>query len=436
MLALLVLAAVPVSADEPDHAAAARYWPHWRGPLMTGAAPLAHPPLTWSETENIRWKVDLPGSGHSTPVIWGDRVFVTAAVPVGPSLPPKYSDAPGAHDNLPVTHRYEFVALALSRTDGRILWQQTLNEALPHEGGHYTGSMASASPVCDNAHVFAWFGSFGLFALDHDGNLQWHADLGRLHSKHGHGEGSSPVLWGDTLIINCDHEEGSFLAAFNKSTGEQKWKVPRDETTSWSSPIVVEQDGTPQVVVAATNRIRGYDLATGEELWACGGLSSNVCASPVAGGGLVFAGSNYDTRNLLAIRLAGARGDITGTDHVVWSRAEQTPYVPSLLLYDDSLYFLRIYQGILSRVSPGTGEDQVPTMRLGGLRNIYSSPVAAAGRAYITDRNGLTMVLSHTNPPELLASNRLEDGFSASAALVEGELYLRGEESLYCIVEE
>ncbi len=295
-------------ATEPQPVRSERYWPHWRGPLQTGAAPLATPPLEWSEASNVRWKVDLPGHGHATPVVWGDRVFVTTAVPTGPALPPRYSDAPGAHDNLPVTHRYEFVVLALAREDGRILWQQTLNEALPHEGGHFTASLASASPACDDSRLFASFGSFGLFALDHHGQVLWKADLGQLHSKHGHGEGSSPVLWNDTLVVNWDHEEDSFVVAFDAATGVQKWKAPRDEPTSWSSPIITLQDEQPQVVVAATNRIRGYDLATGRELWACAGLSSNVCASPVAGHGMVLAGSNYDTRNLLAIRLAGAGG--------------------------------------------------------------------------------------------------------------------------------
>ena len=226
------------------------------------------------------------------------------------------------------------------------------------------------------------------------------------------------------------------MIAFDKSTGDQLWKAARDEVTSWATPIIVDLGGKPQVIVSATGRVRAYDLATGRVIWECGGLSRNVVASPVASRGIVYASSSYDTRAMLAIRLEGASGDITGTDQVIWSMRELTPYVPSPLLYGDSLYFLRHYQGILSRVDTMTGDAQGGPFRLGGVSNMYASPVGAAGRIYITDLDGATLVISHGASPEVLSLNRLDDSFSASAALAGGELYLRGRRYLYCIAEE
>jgi outer membrane protein assembly factor BamB len=437
IFAVCWLLAAPLAADDQRGADDARKnWPQWRGPLGTGVAPEANPPVEWSEDKNIRWKISLPGKGHSTPIVWGDRVFITTAEPFGDALPPKYSKAPGSHDNVPVTHRHKFSVLAVNRRDGAILWQRTVHEALPREGGHYTASHASNSPVTDGEHVFAFFGSHGLYCHDVHGVLVWKAQLGEMNSLHGHGEGSSPALFGGTLIVNWDHEGQSFVVAFDKRTGRQRWKIMRNEVTSWATPIVVEHAGQPQVIISGTNRMRGYELATGKVIWECGGLSTNVVASPVAGDGMVFAGSSYDTRALLAIRLDGAKGDITGRDRVAWSRSRGTPYVPSPLLYGDSLYFLTHYQGILSRVQARTGEDRPGAFRLDGIRDVYASPVAAADRVYVTDRQGATAVISHGDTHQVLSLNRLNDNFSASAAIVGREIFLRGEEHLYCIAEE
>lgn len=408
-------------------------WPTWRGPLGTGAAPHADPPVEWDEETNVRWKTALPGLGHASPVVWADRIFLTTAIPVGTALPPRHSRAPGAHDNLPVTHKQQFVVLAVNRSDGSIAWQRPVHEELPHEGWHQTASAASNSPVTDGRHVIASFGSYGVYCLDVDGNEVWRKQLGKMQIKHGHGESSTPALSGDTLIVNWDQEQGSFIVALDKATGDEKWRMPRDEETSWSSPIVIEHQGQPQVVVSGTNRIRGYELETGRVLWECGGLSSNIVASPVYDDGMVFAGSSYESRALLAIRLDGARGDLTGTEQVAWSRNERTPYVPSPLLYDGALYFLYHYQGVLSRVSAKTGEEPTGPFRLPEITDVYSSPVAAAGRLYITDRDGTTLVMTGGVNPRLLARNRLDDQFSASAALAGSELFLRGEKSLYCL---
>jgi outer membrane protein assembly factor BamB len=294
-------------------------WPQWRGPLGTGVSTTAQPPVEWSETKNIRWKTALPGKGHSTPIVWGDCIFLTTAIPFGDPVKPRFT-RPGAHDNLALTYNHEFAVLAVSRKTGKILWQKTVHKQVPHEAGHVTASLASASPVTDGEHVFAFFGSYGLYCLDTSGKLLWKKDLGEMHTKHGHGEGSSPALHGDTLVVNWDHEEQSFLVALDKRTGKQLWRVARAEDTSWATPIVVEHGGTAQVIVPGTNRLRGYDLASGTLLWECAGLSSNIVASPVAANGVIYAGSSYDTRAMLAIRLDGAKGDITGTKQVAWTR--------------------------------------------------------------------------------------------------------------------
>jgi outer membrane protein assembly factor BamB len=423
-------------SGEPGKADALASWPQWRGPLGTGASPTAQPPIEWSESKNIRWKTPLPGKGHSTPIVWGDQIFLTTAIPYGDPIKPRFV-RPGAHDNLSMTYHHEFAVLAVSRKTGKLLWQQTMTKAAPLEAGHVSGSLASASPVTDGERVFAFFGSYGLYCLDTNGKLLWKKDLGEMHSKHGHGEGSSPALHGDTLIVNWDHEEQSFVVALDKRTGQQRWRLARAEDTSWATPIVVEHGGKAQVIVPGTNRIRAYDLASGEVIWECGGLSSNIVASPVAANGVVYAGSSYDTRALLAIRLEGAKGDITGTKQVVWSRTRSTPYVPSPLLYGDTLYNLQHYQGVLVRIDVKTGEDQGDPIRLTAIRNVYSSPVGAAGRVYVTSREGVTQVIGHgEQSPKMLAVNRLDETFSASAALTGRELFLRGERYLYCIAED
>jgi outer membrane protein assembly factor BamB len=401
-------------------------------------APDAKPPVEWSSTKNIRWKTALPGKGHSSPVLSENYVYVTAAIPVGPKLPPHMSGRPGEHDNLPIDSKFQFVVIAVDRRDGAIAWTRVVREEVPLEAGHQTGSLASASPVTDGEFVFAHFGGQGLYCLNMKGEVVWERNFGPLHTKHGHGHGSSPTLFGDSLIVNWDSEEGSFLVVLDKRTGKNRWRRERQEDTSWSSPIVIEHKGSdgmarPQIVVAGTNRVRGFDLDSGRILWECAGLSSNVVATPVYANGMLYVGSSYEKRILLAIKLEGAQGDLTNTQHVVWTRIRGTPYVPSMLLYEDALYFLSHYQNVLTRVHGPTGNDQPGALRLDGLGNIYASPVAANGHVYVTDLSGTTAVLSHEPTPKTVAVNRLGESVSASAAIEGDEIFLRGEKHLFCI---
>ena len=411
-------------------------WGQWRGPLATGAAPKADPPVEWSETKNIRWKTKLPGLGHSSPVVWGNLVFVTTAEMTGAKKPFTGVTPDGAHNNMNPLFDHQFAVMAIDRQTGAVAWRRTVATRQPHESTHESATWASNSPVTDGEHVLSFFGSNGLYCLDTGGRLLWSRDFGDMQVKHGHGEGASPLLHGETVVVNWDHEGASLIVALAKRTGVELWRQPRDEVTSWATPIVVTHDGQAQVVVSGTRRVRGYDLKTGAVIWEVGGLPGNIVASPVGADGMVFAAGSYEKQTLLAIRLTGAKGELAGTQQIAWQKNRSTPYVPSPLLYDGWLYYLRHYQGVLSRVNAKTGDEPSGPFRLGSVFNIYSSPVAAAGRIYVTDRNGKTLVISNDPEPKALTLNKLDDRFSASAALVGDAIFLRGEKFLYCIGEK
>lgn len=436
-------------------AAAEQNWPQWRGPLGTGVAPSANPPISWSETNNIKWKVKIPGSGSATPIIWDNRIFIQTAIPTGKKVEatPEKSDAPapatnasGANQAQPrrgggmggpkPTEVYRFVVLCLDRQTGKELWQQTAREEVPHEGFKANdGTFASSSPITDGQHVFAYFGSRGMHCYDMNGGLKWSQDLGRMRIVMSFGEGSSPALAGDTLIVNWDNEEGSYIVALDKKTGKTLWKNPRDERSSWSTPLVVESNGKPQVITTATGKIRSYDVETGKIVWECGGLTRNVIPSPVAGNGLVYCTSGYQGNALLAIRL-GRTGDLTGTDAIAWSYGKSTPYVPSPLLYADKLYCFANNKGMLSCFDAATGKPFYTEERIEDIPDVYASPVGAAGRIYFTGRNGVTVVVKPSDKLEVLAINRLDEKTDASPVAVGKELFLRGREYLYCITEK
>lgn len=418
-------------APGPD---AARNWGQWRGPLSTGVSPTADPPTSWSETKNVKWKVSLPGSGTSTPIIWENRVFVTTAVPVGELKTDEVVNASGQRTLRPSTP-VRFMLLCLDRATGKTLWEKVAREEVPHEGHHADHGYASHSPVTDGTSVYAYFGSRGLYAYDLNGNLKWKKDLGRQQTRNGFGEGSSTALHGDTLVINWDHEGEDFIVALDKNTGAEKWRQKRDEPTSWSTPLIVERGGKAQVVTAATNKVRTYDLETGKLLWEVGGLTSNVIPSPVATEDMVYLMSGYRGNALLAVKL-GREGDLTGTDAVAWSLNRSTPYVPSPLLYQNRLYFFGSNTGRLSCFRADTGEPLLNAERIPELPGVYASPVGAANRVYLLGRNGSAVVLKAADQLEVLATNTLEDGFDASPSVAGKELFLRGRRSLYCIAEK
>ena len=437
LLVVLVLAATPVLRGQAQHGG--QEWPQWRGPLATGVASTANPPVTWSESQNIRWKVEIPGHGSATPLVWGNRVFVLTAIPAGGSgtdsgffqgLVRRFVGTVGATE----TQRY--VVLALDRHDGRVVWERVAREEAPHEGRHKTGSWASASAVTDGEVLCAFFGSRGLYCYDMEGRPLWDHDFGDMNIRLGFGEGASPALHGDTIVVNWDHEDQSFIAALDKHTGEERWRTDRDESTSWATPLIVEHDGRAQVITSATNRMRSYDLETGELLWDGEGGTQNAIPTPVAADGLVYLTSGYRGSHLKAVQLDAASGDITGTSAVVWSLDENTPYVPSPILHDGIIYFIKSNRGILSAYDARTGQPHYGPERLPGIRSVYASPVAAGGHIYITSRDGTTLVIATGPTFEVLSTNILKDGFDASPAVAGGEIYLRGQRYLYCIAAD
>jgi outer membrane protein assembly factor BamB len=478
--------------------------------LDTGASPEASPPITWSESENLKWKVKLPGRGTASPIVWEDKIFIQTAISTGkkPASTAGEDQAAGnetattkdsneesrvaqrneagkredtksesAKDDgakraesgerrgpggfgqaggrgrggrgrggfgagPPPTDIHQFVLMCLDRATGKTLWERIAREEVPHESHHRDHFYASHSPVTDGSHVIAYFGSRGLYCYDMEGKLQWSKDLGRMQTPLQFGEGSSPALHGNTVVVNWDHQGEDFIAAFDKVSGDELWRQPRDEAATWSTPLIVEHDGKAQVVIGATGKIRSYDLETGKQLWEAGGLTRNVIPTPVADEEMVYLTSGFQGQALKAIRL-GATGDVEGTDSIVWQlgRGSGTPYVPSPLLYKERLYFVSENNALLSCYDAKTGKPMTPKPeRIDGLSGVYASPVAADGRVYLVGRNGVTAVLKHAAAPsenfEILATNELGEGIDASPALVGNELFLRGQEHLYCIAEK
>ena len=453
-------------------AEARNQWPQWRGPLATGVAPEADPPLEWSETKNVKWKAKIPGQGTATPVIWGDRVFILTAIGPEKQPPAEPSPAPAAPPPPKVTgtdtnatpagsgegrrrrgpggpggpgggggfgrsekptEKFQFVVLCLDRKTGQPLWQKTATEEVPHEGHHRDHGFASASPVTDGQVVLAYFGSRGLHCYDLEGNFKWSKQFGQLQTRNGFGEGASPALHGDTVVVVWDGEgKDDFITALDKRTGKELWRTPRNEDTGWSTPLIVEQDKKTQVIVNASGKVRSYDLTTGQEIWNCGGQTGNAIPSPVADATTVYLTSGFRGSALFAIKL-GATGDLDGTEAVRWSYNKNTPYVPSPLLTGGWLYLVSGNNGKLTCFDTKTGQPQFEAEQLPGIFGIYASPVAAKDRVYVLGREGKCLVLQQGPKFDVLATNTLDDRTDASIALVGKELFIRGQQNLYCI---
>ncbi len=436
----LTLASLAAFGAEPLPKEADLHWPNWRGPRADGVSPGGDPPLRWDEQTNIRWKVEIPGKGNGTPIIWKDRLFLMTAIALesprpttaAPAQEPRQGQRRRRRRGIqPSEHRY--VLMALSRRDGRRLWEVEAARSVPGEGTHTDGTWASGSPVTDGKRIIAHFGSQGTFAYDMDGKLLWKKDLGQMRTRNSFGEGASPALYDDTVVIPWDHEDQSFIVALDARDGRELWRFNRDEPTAWSTPIVVEHSGRAQVIVNATNRVRSYDLKTGQVIWESGGMTLNTIPSPVYGDGMVFVTSGFRGNALQAIRIGQASGDISQGDALIWSYDKDTPYVPSPLLYQNQLYILKHNRGILSCFDAKTGKVNYGPQRLDGLQGVYASPVGAAGRVYIAGRKGTTLVIEQGPEFKVLAANKLDEGFDASPAVADNEIYLRGSKHLYCI---
>lgn len=432
---LLVSGILPA---QHDGSAKDQTWSRWRGPGATGVAPAGNPPVEWSEDLNIKWKTAIPGTGHSTPVIWGDQLILLSAVPTDKTVKPAEQGAqegnqwlsPNSTDRV-----HKFVVISISRSKGTIEWIKTVREELPHSSTHQFGSWASNSPVTDGQHIYAYFGSHGLYCLNMAGELQWEHDFGPMEKVMSFGEGSSPALYQEKLIILRDHQGQSSLHVLDKHSGTILWEVERDEVSSWSTPTVVEFEGRTQLITSATGRIRSYDIDNGKIIWECSGMTRNVIPSPVYADGMVYLMSGFRGNALLAIDLRKASGDITGTDAIVWSYDQNTPYTPSPVLMDNRLYFLKANNGYLSCLDARNGKVYYSNQKLDGIKEIFTSPLGANGRIYVIGTDGNSCLVRAGDEFQVLAQNRLDDSFYASPVVLGDQLYLRGVKSLYCISE-
>ena len=350
LTALIVMLFAGASRAVADSAGALDNWPAWRGPLVNGVAPNADPPVKWSESENIKWKLDLPGQSNATPIIWADRVFVVTAAEsertVEKLKAPK-AEPPGGYRTKRPRNYYQFRVYCVDRRTGRIVWQRVAAERVPHEGRHGTNTYSSGSPTTDGQRLYVTFGSHGLFCYDLDGNLIWKRDLGDMITRFGWGEGASPALHGDALAVNWDHEGSSQVYVLDALTGKTRWHAKREEETTWSTPLIVTYEGHEQLILNATRRVTSYDLDSGKVLWECGGQTSVLISSPVVFDDMVICMSGYRGSAAYAIGLDSV-GDITGTDRIRWHHSRNTPYVPSSLLYGRRLYFTKTNQPVLS----------------------------------------------------------------------------------------
>lgn len=448
VLSLIAVLGLP-AARAPRVLAESSDWPHWRGPTGNGVSLDAEPPLQWSTTKGIAWRTALPGSGSASPIVWRNQIFVVAAEPSGEEKANGDEGEAGTggaersrrtdqgrsrgreRDQDLVPHK--FILMALDRKEGKLLWKKSVVEATPHAGHHPDHGFASGSPCTDGELVFAHFGSRGTFAYTLEGELVWkRTDLGKMETRNGFGEGSSPTVHGKFLVVPWDHQGPSYITALDTKTGKTLWKADRDEPSSWGTPLVVEHDGRVQVVATGENFARGYNLETGEELWRCKGQTARPIASPVAGHGLIFVGSGFQGSFLGAFKADG-KGDLAETGGVAWSIAKNTPDVPSPLLSGDRLYFHSGRAGILSCHDAATGKAHYAARRVEGIGNVYASPVGAAGRILVTGRDGVTVVIADGDELKILATNSVGEAVDATPALAGNEVFIRGKEHLFAI---
>ena len=525
----------------------AENWPTWRGPAANGVAPGGNPPTEFSESKNVQWKTKIPGSGSSTPVIWGEQVFVVTAEKTGKKVaaasgesrergqgaerrqnpegrsrgeqgsrggdrprPDADRSSRGGERPRPdgerserggqsgfgggsfnreefikrfdkdgdgelndaerdamrdelrqqfsggrggersrrsgrssrgrggfgggskPTEEYRFVLISLDRKTGKENWRRVAATQVPHEGHHRDHGFASGSPVTDGEHIIVSFGSRGLYCYNMKGKLQWKKDFGDMRMRNSFGEGTSPALHGDTVVLLWDHEGDSALYALDKKTGKLKWKTDRNEASGWCTPVVTIHDGVTQVIVNGTRAVRSYQLSDGKLLWQCSGQTSNAIPSVVVDENFAYAMSGFRGAHLAAIKLGGS-GDLTDSKSVTWTANRGTPYTPSPLLSNGRIWYLSGNNGILSVRDTKSGKLLVEGERLDGVSGVYASPVSAGGRVYIAGRNGTVSVLKDSAKLEVLATNELDEKFDCSPAVVGNQIFLRGKENLYCI---
>lgn len=434
---LLLLSVLVTTVRSQDKSAFTNNWPEWRGFNNTGSVSEGNTPVEFSETKNIKWKTEIPGKGHATPIIWGNQIIIQTAVATD-RKPEKTegagstasSMAPNQAENI-----YQFKVISVDKTTGKIIWQTVVKEVLPVERTHELGSWASNSPCTDGENIYAFFGSRGLFCLDFKGNIKWERNFGQMDIVASFGEGSSPAVYKDKIFVQWDHQGKSYMYALNKKTGDDIWKVERAEITSWATPLVVEVNGKTQVITSATNKVRSYDAENGDIIWECAGMTKNVIPCPLYADGILYLMSGFRGNALKAVDLAKAKGDITGSSAILWEYNQDTPYTPSPLLMDGKLYFLKANNGTMTCLNAKDGKVLYSNQKMDGISNIFSSPTGNKDKIYVA-ATGVVDVVKAGSGFSLLSKNTLDDTFHASPVIVGNDLFLRGFTHLYCISEK
>jgi len=425
---------IAASSDDPN-------WPQWRGPGASGVSTEKNLPTEWSDTKNVQWRADIPGRGHSSPIIWGKRIFLTTSIE-GPVVPGakavthiRHGDVYRHPDSVGGDHSYTIKVLCLDRETGKILWERTAYDGPVYDDRHRKNTFASATPVTDGKYIWTLFDAEGMYCYDFDGKLVWKTSLGKF-AKMGMGNGMSPVLYENLVIVQCDQEDGgpgSFITGLDKLTGKEVWRVPRTQRKTWATPVLVRTAQRSELIASGAESTVSYDPATGKELWRSEGVVSHAIPSAVAGHGMVFVsgGSSGQPKLAIGIRLGGS-GDLKGTPYVVWKYNKGTAYVPSPILYGDYLY-LMTDGGIITCLEAKTGEVKYEGGRAPVPATFTSSPVAFDDKILLTSEDGDTFVIKAGPAFEVVRTNSLREPVYASIAIAAGKLFIRGDKHLYCI---
>jgi outer membrane protein assembly factor BamB len=409
----------------------AENWPQWRGLGSNGVSSEKQIPAVWSPASNIAWKTPIPGRGRSSPIVWGDRVFLTTDVETGPiagNSPPVHllNGSPFRHpDSVGANVGHQLRVLCLDRKSGRILWQRTAFEGAVFDERHKSGSYAAPTPVTDGRAIYAYFGAEGLYAYDFQGKLLWKFDPGKIRTI-GMGPGSSPVLAGTLLILQCDSsDQNSSILALNTKNGELVWRAKRTTDVTWSTPMLVEANGQKELITTANDVVISYDPATGKERWRGPGVKGNAVPSPVSGNGIVVVSAGYPEKFAWAFR-AGGDGK------KLWEYTKGTAYVPSPIFYGGYVYLVTD-KGLITCLEAGTGAVQYEGKRPGPGAQFAASPVAYDGKILLTSEDGETHVIQAGPEFAVLQTNAVGEPVLASPAIANGMIFIRGKDHLFAI---
>jgi len=420
-------------------------WPSFRGPNASGVADGQNLPDEWNAKtgQNILWRTPISGLAHSSPIVWGNRVYVTSAVSSDPKAtfrPGLYGDGDASKDR--TTHKW--MLYALDKRTGKVLWERVAFEGEPREKRHIKATYANSTPATDGRIIVAWFGSQGVYAYDVNGKFLWKVDLGRIDlgaydiPTIEWGSASSPIIWKDLVILQCDTQTDSFIVALNANTGETVWKTDRDEIPSWGTPTVAITSKGEELIANASNFIRGYDPLTGKELWRLGKSSKITAPTPVFADDILVVASGRGPQRPIFVVKAGARGDLTlpdgktSSDAVIWSRTGRGSYMPTPLIYKGNLYVLG-NNGTFDAYNLKTG-DELYRQRLPLVGNGFSaSPVAADGKIYLSNEDGEILVISAGEKFAHVATNSMGELLMATPALSEGVMYVRTAQSVFAV---